>query len=101
MKESHLVRENFKKRKAEIQEKQKEQMAERARIAADKEARRIQTLENCTSDMIESGLWQTEQEVERQVNALKTKTLKVKALKAQLNFRRKVLEQKPTSDDGV
>jgi len=36
MKESHLVRENFKKRKVDIQAKQREAMAERARIAAEK-----------------------------------------------------------------
>jgi len=56
-------------------------------------------LENCTSEMIEFGLWQSEEEVDRQVSDLKTKTLRMRALKAQLNFRRKVLQQKPNSED--
>lgn len=39
------------------------------------------------------GLWQTEQQVKEGLLKLKSKTSKLQALKAQLDFRKKVLEQ--------
>ncbi|XP_060592795.1 uncharacterized protein LOC132747429 [Ruditapes philippinarum] len=99
IKESQTVKENFTRRKAEIQQKQKEGMAERARMAAEKEARRVQKLTDYTSDIINFGLWQSEEEVDRELGDINSKTVKINALKAQLNFRKNVLKQNPTSDD--
>ena len=45
-----------------------------------------------TTEIMMYGLWQSEQEMQG-LDKLKTKTEKLKALKAQLDFRRKVLEQ--------
>ena len=41
------------------------------------------------------GLWQNEQQMQAGLMKLKTKTSKLQALKAQLDFRKKVLEQNP------
>ena len=41
------------------------------------------------------GLWQSEQQMQAGLMKLKTKTSKLQALKAQLDFRKKVLEQNP------
>ena len=62
------------------------------------EQRRAQKLEDFTSDMIHWGLWQTEQAVDDAISGIKTKKEKTSALKAQLNFRQFVLQQKPPQD---
>ena len=41
------------------------------------------------------GLWQNEQQMQAGLMKLKTKTSKLQALKAQLDFRKEVLEQNP------
>ena len=49
--------------------------------------------EHLTQDIVECGLWQSPDEIVHGLAKQKTKSAKVKALKAQINFRRKVLEQ--------
>lgn len=48
--------------------------------------------ENLTQSMMVYGLWQTEQQVKEGLMKLKSKTNRLQALKAQLDFRTKVLE---------
>ena len=43
--------------------------------------------------MLESGLWQTNEQIITGLASLKSKTAKLKALKCQLYFRKKVLQQ--------
>ena len=52
--------------------------------------KRQDDLENYTPEMIEFGLWQTDQEVDKQVKLYKTKAHKIRALKSQLRFRQHV-----------
>lgn len=49
--------------------------------------------EKATSEMIKFGLWQDKKQVNENMNALDRESLKRSALKAQLDFRRIVLEQ--------
>lgn len=46
--------------------------------------------------MIYWGLWQSEQQVDSSLERLEKASEKIKALEAQLTFRQKVLQQKPT-----
>ena len=52
--------------------------------------KKLKEKEHLTENIVTYGLWQTSEQVERK---LKTKKDKVKALKVQLDFRKKVLEQ--------
>ena len=52
-----------------------------------------------TKEVLHYGLWQTH-DVKNGLGKLKSKTAKVKALKAQINFRKQVLQQK-YPDKGV
>ena len=45
------------------------------------------------------GLWQSREQVDEKLGAIKTKKDKVKALKVQLDFRKKVLEQSHSDKD--
>ena len=55
--------------------------------------------EHLTQDIVECGLWQSPDEIVHGLAKQKTKSAKVKALKAQINFRRKVLEQTHSDKD--
>ena len=66
---------------------------------AEKEKRKQQDLqekEKLTQDIIRYGLWQTPEDIQRGVMQLKTKKAKIQALRCQLDFRRKVLQQTHT-----
>ena len=49
--------------------------------------------ETLTENILIYGLWQSKEQVNEQLRKLKTKKEKIKALKVQLDFRKKVLEQ--------
>ena len=72
---------------------------ERAKILKEKEIalqqlreKALKKKEKLTTEIMMYGLWQSEQETQG-LDKLKTKAEKLKALKTQLEFRRKVLEQ--------
>ena len=50
--------------------------------------------EQLTKEILHYGLWQTHGDVENGLAKLKSKSAKLKALKAQINFRKQVLQQK-------
>ena len=50
--------------------------------------------EQLTQEIVQCGLWQTHDDIAKGLAKEKSKSAKLKALKAQLNFRRRVLEQK-------
>ncbi|MEW8340540.1 MAG: hypothetical protein AB2708_11880 [Candidatus Thiodiazotropha taylori] len=92
------VRSLFQLRRTEIEERRKLLLREKFAAAEEREKRRVQKLENYTNDIIDWGLWQSVQDVDYHVSLYKTKKDKVAALKAQLNFRNKVLHQKPKDE---
>ena len=55
--------------------------------------KKLREKENLMQAVMVYGLWQTEQQVKDGLTKLKTKSSKLEALKFQLDFRRKVLEQ--------
>ena len=61
--------------------------------------KKLQEKERLTENILMYGLWQSKEQVNKQLSKLKTKKEKVKALKAQLDFRKKVLEQTHTEKD--
>ncbi|CAC5405270.1 unnamed protein product [Mytilus coruscus] len=61
---------------------------------------RIKKLEGYTSAILDWGLWQTDAQVDLHIGTIsKCNKDKIEALKAQLNFRRHVLIQKPKEKD--
>ena len=88
--------------KNQYQAHKKQLVEERAGILQAKQAalmrlqeKRVQEKEKLTQTMMIYGLWQNEQQMQAGLMKLKTKTSKFQALKAQLDFRKKVLEQNP------
>ncbi|KAJ8308920.1 hypothetical protein KUTeg_013794 [Tegillarca granosa] len=72
--------------KAQFEEKQR------------KEQRKVERLEGFTSGIINWGLWQNEKDVDSHLKLYTTIKDKKAALKAQLNFRKEVLHQKPKDE---
>ena len=59
------------------------------------EKKRVKKLEEYTNNILTWGLWQTEDQVDFHLNTdIKSTKDKIETLKAQLNFRRFVLQQK-------
>ena len=79
-------REQIAKDRAQIL-RAKEQALQAARDKAIKEKERL------SHEIMQYGLWQTAEDISSGLSKQKSKALKVKALKAQLNFRKRVLEQ--------
>ena len=61
--------------------------------------KKLKEKEQLTENIVAYGLWQSREQVTEKLSALKTKKEKVKALKVQLDFRKKVLEQTHAEKD--
>ena len=59
----------------------------------------VKQKEQLTQDIMKYGLWQSPTQIADGLSQLKSKTEKCKALKAQLSFRKKVLQQIPPNRD--
>lgn len=90
--------EAFKEKREEIRRKQREALNEKMKKEEEKEAKRIERLGKMTDKIIFFGLWQTREDVDRALASIQSVTEKKEALKAQLNFRRYVLLQKPPKE---
>ena len=73
------------------------QAKQRALLRLQKKA--METKEKLTNDLMLYGLWQSESDIQTGLAKLKTKTEMLQALKTQLHFRSKVLEQKYPEKD--
>ena len=69
-----------------------EKLKQRDRV----EKKKLKKQQNCTTDIINHGLWHSASEVENMVMSYEKESEKIKALKAQIRFRKEVLNQKPT-----
>ena len=89
------LREKYKSRLQEIEESRR--VAMNGKIAQLEQLRReqIRKRERYTSDIIHHELWQSETEVDNMILSYIKKNEKVEALKAQLKFRKEVLNQIP------
>ena len=84
----------FKERLVSIQEQRRQAQEMHESELQRKEQRLLLEKERLTSEIVMAGLWQTSEQVEAGLSQLKSKTAKSEALKAQLKFRKTVLQQK-------
>ena len=75
-------------------------MDEKAGKLEEQERNRIKRLESYTSKIIEFGLWQSEEQIKDNLSIFKRKSHKKESLKAQLNFRRYVLQQNAKTEQS-
>ena len=79
--------------KRKMLEKRNEILRAKQAALAHLQEKKVMEKENLTQAMMIYGLWQTKEQIVQGVSKCKSNTLKLKALKAQLDFRKKVLEQ--------
>ena len=89
------VRKAFQQRQHDIQAAQRANVLKRLAQAEELQKKQLQKKEQQTLDIYYWGLWQSEGEVDETLATISTKTQKLIALKAQLNFRNNVLKQQP------
>ena len=94
------LREASKIRRGQMEIEQRQLLQEKLEKAQRLEQSKVEKKEKLTDNIQMWGLWQSEEEVDSALKRVKTKTDKVKALKCQPNFRKKVLRQK-TADKSV
>ena len=89
----HKHKKKFQERLAVIHQKRTDllKMREEARHAS--EQRILLQKEKITSDMVQHGLWQSIEDIEKHLTQLKSENQKKEALKVQLRFRKTVLQQ--------
>lgn len=92
-KEVSSIRKKFKHRQAIIVERRREKLEEARRVKEAHELRKVLRQENITTEIIYFGLWQSADQVDSALHTIKSKTEKLKALKAQLRFRKEVFKQ--------
>ena len=99
----HKARSSSSGLKQQYQVRRKKLIEDRAKLLQEKQAsllclrkKKVREKENLTKAVMKFGLWQNEQHVVDGLAKLKSKTSKLHALKVQLDFRQKVLEQCPT-----
>ncbi len=83
----------FKERQQEKAKARRERVEEKMRKQRKSEQRKVAKLEKFTSDIVLYGLWQQQKQVGDELRLIQTVNEQVKALKAQLNFRRYVFKQ--------
>lgn len=91
------LRLKFKERMKEIEQKRLLVLRAKEEELKKKKLKTLQRKENMTNDILYFGLWQSSDDVSQHLSEFQTKSEKIRALKAQLNFRKNVLKQK-TSD---
>lgn len=83
----------FKDRRLAMMEERARLVREKQATAARKRVKERKEKERLTEEIISMGLWQSADQIEAGLAKLKSKTSKLKALKTQLDFRKKVLQQ--------
>ena len=84
---------NFQKRREEIETRRMKALIQKERELFQKTEKELKEKEDLTLKIQKYGLWTTCLEVDQHLCELKSKKAKVDALKLQINFRRKVLNQ--------
>lgn len=83
-----------------LQERSQLLQAKQRALQATQE-KKMREKERLTQEILQYGLWQTQHDVRKALSQLKFKSAKVKAIKAQLDFRTCVLEQKHPDKDVI
>ena len=87
------IREKFKERRKQIEDRREVALLKKQEELARKQLKKVQAKEVLTKDIEKVGLWMNRLEVEAGLDTITRKADKIKALKLQINFRWKVLEQ--------
>lgn len=88
------IRKKFKERQDVIREQRNARLEKLRQEKEAAEARKLKQQELNTQDIIYHGLWQTHEIVDKSLETYQTKSSKIAALKAQLRFRKEILNQK-------
>lgn len=92
-----VIREGYRDRKKKVEERQAEMLMKRQQERARIQRKKQQEKEKLTKDIDAiGGLWMNSDDVRMGLGKIDKNTAKVKALKVQLNFRQKVLQQNCT-----
>ena len=89
-----VMRKKFKERMIIIKQKKAQDVARKLKLEAQREQRRVDQEIAHTNSVIHWGLWQTEDEIDSNVNLIQNGKEIREGLKAQLRFRKNVLHQK-------
>ena len=87
------MKKKFKIRQNEIQQRNEESLLKKQRTVAEKHRRELEEKEKLTNEIAKSGLWTSRTHIREGLAAVSKKTEKVRLLKLQIKFRRKVLHQ--------
>lgn len=91
----------FKQRLASIEQTRILTQQQKEKEKQQAEVRSLLEKERLTSDIIQYGLWQSIDQMDKALQAISSKTNKGKALKAQLRFRKTVLQQSYPTDKEI
>ncbi|XP_065893139.1 uncharacterized protein [Dysidea avara] len=91
----------FKQRREDILEGRIKALHEKQHALDAARRRGLKRKEKLTEDIVRYGLWQTKEDIVRGVAKQRSNTAKLNALKAQLNFRKQVLDQKSYLDKDL
>ena len=89
----------YNERRKKLQEERIQLLKAKQKELQKSQERSLHQKESLTKDIVQCGLWQSPDEIFHGLAKHKTKSAKVKALKAQINFRRKVLQQTHSDKD--
>ena len=84
----------FKERKQNILEARISALHEKQHALEAARIKQLRLKENLTKDIIQYGLWQSKEDIAEGVAKERSKTAKLRALKVQFNFRKRVLDQR-------
>ena len=84
----------FKERKQNILEERIKALHEKQHALEAASVKQLRIKENLTKDIIQYGLWQSKDDIAEGVAKERSKTAKLRALKVQFNFRKRVLDQR-------
>ncbi|KAH3729787.1 hypothetical protein DPMN_055765 [Dreissena polymorpha] len=90
------MRQNYKRRLNEIEKQRRIAVAEQIRKKEAARQEQLRQQEEFTKDIINYSLWQSESEVDNMLLSYKKDSDTIKALKAQVRFRKNVLHQIPS-----
>ena len=89
----------YKSRRKQMQEERMKLLEAKRRALQAAKEKSLRQKEQLTQEIVRCGLWQTHRDIVTALSKEKSKSAKLKALKAQLNFRKKVLEQRHPDKD--
>ena len=93
-------RKRYQQRLSVIEKVNIEQQHKKEMEREESEKRQLQAKEKITTDIIDHGLWQSEKQLDDTHDNIKSETRKREAIKAQLRFRKTVLQQ-TAQDDSI